>query len=64
LSQRDRGQGIRDKNKNRKGRTRERGKGTKDCPEDKGLPLDRKETGMAYRKMAVYKCIKGKPVLG
>ena len=32
--------------------------------EVKGLPLDRKETDMAHRQMAIYKCKRGNPVLG
>ena len=33
-------------------------------PEDKGLPLDREETDVAHRQMAVYKGKGGNPVLG
>jgi hypothetical protein len=47
LPQRDRGQGIR--NKDRKWRMGKKGKGTRE--EDKGLPLDREETGVVHRKM-------------
>ena len=31
---------------------------------DKGLPLDREETDMACRQMAIYKGKGGNPVLG
>ena len=63
LPQRDKGQGIRDKD--RRQETRERGKGV--CPDwrvDKGLPLDREEAGVAHRKMAVYKGTGRKSALG
>ena len=49
-------------------RGREQGSGGRNiCPgggRDKGLPLDREETDMAYGKMAVYKGKRGNPMLG
>ena len=49
---------------------REKEKGTRErrqgylSQRDKGLPLDREETDMPHRKMAVYKDTRGNPVLG
>ena len=59
LLQRDKGRGIRDKD--RRWRMRTEGKGTWEMGKgylsqrDKGLPLDREETGVDHRQMAVYK---------
>ena len=59
LPERDSEQGIRDKD--RRQRMREKGKGTTEMEErylpqrDKGLLLDREEIDMAHRKMAVNK---------
>ena len=52
-------------------RTREKGKGTRKrvfgylpCREDKGLPLDRKETDVVDRKTAVYEATRKTSMLG
>lgn len=52
MSQRGKGQEIRDKDRTL--RVRDRGKGYL-SPEDKGVLLHRKETDMGHRQMAVYK---------
>ena len=67
MPQRDKGQGIKDKDwrqrirdKKKKKGTSERGKGC--LPQrGKGLPLDREEMDVAHRQMALYKG-KGEPL--
>lgn len=68
LPLRFRGQGIKDTDRAK--RVREKGKGTRKRGQgylsqsgDKGLPLDRAQTDKAYRKMAMYKGLRRKPVL-
>ena len=64
LPQRDKGQGIREKEREYKGEEGNKGKGTGAfVPEwDKELPLDREETDVAHKQVAVYKGKGGNPV--
>ena len=61
----DKGEGEGKMEKEKEERRREKGKGQGYLSQrDKGLPLDRKETDMAHRKMAVYKSKMENPMLG
>lgn len=62
LPQRDRGQGIR--GKDRRQRTREVGRDIYLPWRGKGLPLGREESDVAHRKMVVYRWKRRPPVLG
>jgi hypothetical protein len=59
LPQKDRGQGIRDKDRRERTRQREGYLSRR----DKQLTLDKKETDTSYRQMAVYKRKRRNPVL-
>ena len=59
MPQKDRGQGIRDKDRRERTRQREGYLSRR----DKQLTLDKKETDTSYRQMAVYKRKRRNPVL-
>ena len=63
LPPRDRGQRIKKQRWDIEGDgEREQGIGLLVLEGDKGLPLDREETDVAHRKMAVYKGTRGNPL--
>jgi hypothetical protein len=62
LPQKDKGPGIREKDRRQRTRLKEKEQGRDGS--NKGLPLHREEINMTLREMTVYKGEKGNPMLG